>query len=142
MMSDQTSAPRHTEQVVIGRATTHGQALPLGVDDPVVAARAVRRALADARRHASDVASLAIATPPPLTRDAATRFVGRALGRFGADLQPIVVEDVEPSADALVDVAVRALSMDRERQGLAIAVGISSDGTTIALCVSARPRER
>ena len=129
------------EQVVIGRATTHGQALPLGVDDPVVAARAVRRALADARLHAADIESLAIATPPPLTRDAATRFARRALGPFGADLDPVLVEAVDLSADRLVEAAVQALAADHGRHGVSIAVGISSDGTTIALCVTASRSE-
>jgi hypothetical protein len=129
------------QRVVIGRATTHRQALPLGVDDPVVAARAVRRALADARRRAADVESLAIAARPPLTRDAVMRFARRALGPFGADLEPVIVEALEPSAGALVDVAIRALSMEGEGQGLAVAVGISTDGTTIAVCLSA-PRLR
>ena len=130
------------ELAVIGQATTRGQALPLGADDPVVAARAVRRALADARLHGADVESLAIATPPPLTRDAATRFVRRALGPFGADLVPVIVESVEPGADGLVEDAVRALPGDHGHLGVSIAVGISSDGTTIALCVTARRRER
>src|SRR5688572_22337732 len=77
----------HGGATIVGRATTVGQALPLGVDDPFIAARAVRRALAGARWRAADVDAMVVATPPPLTLDAVGRFARRALGPHGATVR-------------------------------------------------------
>jgi hypothetical protein len=128
--------------VVVGRATTHGQVLPLGSDDPVVAARAVRRALADGHRRAADVGALAVATPPPLSLDAVARFARRALGPHGTDVTPAAVEAAEPDAEALLGSAIRSLPSDHRRPGIAVVVAIAADGTAIALCLSAGGRER
>ena len=68
---------------ILGRAVTSGQALPLGSDDPVVAARAVRLALADAGRRAIDVTDLVLATTDTVAADSLTAFVRRALGPYG-----------------------------------------------------------
>ncbi len=70
--------------VVLGRAVTHGQVLPLGVDDPVTAARAVRRALAAAGRRATDVSGLVVAATEPIAEDVLAAFARRALGPHGA----------------------------------------------------------
>ena len=128
--------------VVIGRATTVGQALPLGTDDPVIAARAVRRALADGGRRAMDVRALVLAAPPPLTLVQARRFARRALGPAGADVPIIVVDSDESTGEALADAAVAGLTASSPRTGgVAVVVGIGRDARTIALCVDlATPR--
>jgi hypothetical protein len=119
---------------VVGRATTAGQALPLGVDDPVIAARAVRRALAEARWRAVDVDVMVVATPPPLTLDAVGRFARRALGPHGATVGCEARPAGESGAERLAGLALRTVP---DRAARWIAVGIGSDGQTVALCVIA-----
>ena len=123
------------ERAVVGRATTRGQALPLGVDDPVVAARAVRRALADARLRALDVEVVTVVAPPPLTRLAVEGFMRRALGPHAAGVELLFVEADVPDAAGLTDHALGALAPEHGRRGIAVTVGIAGDGTTVALCL-------
>lgn len=121
---------------VLGAAVTHGQALPLGVDDPVIAARAVRRALAAASRHASDVSMLAIASPSPVGQDVLARFTRRALGPHGAEVRLMALVAPDEPADALADAAARLVddaTLAPER--VAIVIGLALDGTTVALCL-------
>ena len=130
------------QRVVVGRASTDGQALPLGVDDPVIAARAVRRALADAHRRATEVDILSVATPPPLTQEAVARFARRALGPRGAEVGSCATESLETDARSLVELAARALPGGERASGLGVAVGVAPDGTTIAICLDAQGGER
>jgi hypothetical protein len=119
---------------VVSRATTAGQALPLGVDDPVIASRAVRRALAEARWHASDVDAMVVATPPPLTLDAVGRFARRALGPHGATVRCEARPAGEEGGERLAGLALRIAPGGAARW---MAVGIGRDGQTVALCVIA-----
>jgi len=121
--------------VVIGRAVTHGQALPLGIDDPVIAARAVRRALADAGRRAVDVTALVVASPDPIPGDVLAAFARRALGPWGADVPSAVVTAVG-DADELAAVAAAELpAVTSDPVAVGIVVGLAADGTTVALCL-------
>ena len=112
-----------------------GQALPIGVDDPVVAARAVRRALADARRRAIDVVGVVVAAPPPLTLHAAQRFARRALGPHGDTVRLDLVVAEAGGGARLVELAADAARSIEDGDGLWVAVGIGCDGTTVALCL-------
>jgi hypothetical protein len=125
-----------TELVELGRATTHGQALPLGVDDPIIAARAVRRALAAAGRRALDVSTLLVASNEPIEADVLAAFARRALGPHGASIQATGLVSSEPEAVALATHAVAvATTTVTPRTGLVIAIGIAADGTTEARCL-------
>ena len=146
----------------LGRATTHGQALPLGVDDPVVAARAVRRALAAAGRRAMDVTSLVVASTEPIPSAVLARFTRRALGPHGA---VIAVNAHEPGATDAEALAAHAASRIpapdgadgadgagepgsaggeapagvTNRPGVAVVVGLGTDGTVVAVCLGRPP---
>jgi hypothetical protein len=131
--------------LVIGRAVTVGQALPLGVDDPVMAARAVRRALADAHRRAADVTLMVVACAPPIPEDAIASFARRALGPHGADVHVAGVAGTAADAEGLAAQAASELAARRtgEDSGcVGIAVGLGADGTTVACCLAIdEPRE-
>jgi hypothetical protein len=134
MAGDGPSAAGHDR--VLGRATTVGQALPLGIDDPVIAARAVRRALGDAKRRAVDVETLVVATPAPLSLDAVMRFARRALGPHGASVQVSRIErDTGDAAELATLAAAVPVARDRGRRAIRLAIGIGPDGTTVALCL-------
>ena len=122
-----------TTTVVAGRAMTSGQVLPLGLDDPVIAARAVRRAVADAGWRATDIDAIVVACPPPLEVDAVRRFARRALGPHGDAVASVALE-TEDDRDGLVARATRSRPGSARRW---IAVGITRDGTTVATCVAA-----
>jgi hypothetical protein len=121
--------------IELGRATTHGQALPLGVDDPVVAARAVRRALAAARSRAADVSRLVVATAEPVPNEVLAAFARRALGPHGAHVGTAVVVTDARDAGTLADQAVARIRADPSSAGVAIAVGLGTDGTVEARCL-------
>jgi hypothetical protein len=122
--------------VVIGRATTRGQALPLGVDDPVIAARAVRRALADARRPAADVSSLVVASTEPIPDHVLAAFARRALGPHASSVRVTgVVAREADGADLVVRAIDAATAGGSPRAGVLIAVGLGADGTTEARCL-------
>ena len=125
-----------TDLRVLGRATTHGQALPLGVEDPVVAARAVRRALADAGRRAVDVSALIVAATGPLEAEVLAAFARRALGPHGASVR-CSSQVAAPRVDAseLAASAAAGMSGDLSPDGIGIAVALGPDGTTVALCL-------
>ena len=135
--------------VVVGRAVTQGQTLPLGADDPVVAARAVRRAIAAAHGRAADVGELVIAAAEPIGEDVARAFARRALGPRG-DAVPVGcvrADEADHDAEALAQAALRAAmplvpgGADTDgavsAPGLVIAVGLGADGTTVAFCAVA-----
>jgi hypothetical protein len=139
----------------LGRAATRGQALPLGVDDPVIAARAVRRALAAAGRRAMDVTTLVVASPEPIPADVVARFTRRALGPHGAVTQVSFHHPDATDAEALArhgssripyladsdrDDGSRSsgaeASLDvSSRSGVAVVVGLGVDGTVEAICL-------
>jgi hypothetical protein len=142
--------------IELGRATTHGQALPLGVDDPVVAARAVRRALAAAGRRAMDVTILVVASAEPIPSTVLARFARRALGPHGA-VVPVGAHDPGASdAEALARHAASRIPAVSETSpnaesspegrstssSVAVAVGLGTDGTVEAVCLvtAAGPR--
>ena len=129
--------------VVLGRAVTKGQVLPLGIDDPVVAARAVRRALAQAQRRAVDVTALAIASPMAVEASALADFARRALGSHGVGIGlSATAPDGTATADSLAESAADHMAVsDLISHGVGIAVGLDADGTTVALCVQ-RPKSR
>lgn len=145
-----TAGPGGTDLAVLGRAVTEGQTLPLGVDDPVIAARAVRRALADAGRRAVDVTDLIVASPDPITTDVLAGFARRALGTRGADVCVSCLVRAAADAEALAAHAAAGMTEAlRLTDGLGLALGLGSDGTTVALCLgpaaaaaglSSRPR--
>jgi hypothetical protein len=124
--------------VTLGRAVTHGQALPLGIDDPVIAARAVRRALADGGLHAADVSAIVLASPHPVAPDAFRGFVRRALGPYRDTLYAQSVVELGLEAEALADAACAALetAVTIDGKGVSVAVGLAADGTTVARCVT------
>ena len=125
-----------TGRVVLGRAVTHGQALPLGSDDPVVAARAVRRALADAGHRAVDVRHVVLVTRGPVGPDVLAAFVRRALGPHGATVRARGMAVVPPVvAHQLAALAVPEADDDISQDGVVIAVGIGDDGDVVALCL-------
>jgi hypothetical protein len=132
---DRDEGPSGADDGIIGRASTVGQALPIGLDDPVVAARAVRRALADARRRGIDVVGMVVAAPPPLTLDAAQRFARRALGPHGDAVRLDLVAAETGDAARLAQLAAEAARSSLDSDGLWVAVGIGPDETTVALCV-------
>lgn len=122
--------------VVLGRAVTSGQALPLRIDDPVVAARAVRRALADANRKATDVAALVVASADPLPADVLAAFARRALGPHGAAVRVVAIMSDAAGAEILADRAAEDIaSAGLAGDSCGLAVGIDSQGTTVALCL-------
>jgi hypothetical protein len=110
--------------------------MPLSLGDPVVAARAVRRALAAAGRRAIDVEAMVVASSGLVPEDVLGTFARRALG---PEAQRVAVSGLTHSgdADALADVAVRDIAAGSSLlgRGVGIAVGLGSDGTTVALCV-------
>jgi hypothetical protein len=117
--------------VVLGRGVTRG--FPLGIDDPLVAARAVRRALAAARRRAVDVGLMVVASPTPIADDRLASFARRALGPHGATvtIRSLVADATD--AGLLADqatAAAPALSGD-----IVLAIGLGLDGTTEARCL-------
>ena len=131
--------------VVLGHAVTEGRVPPFGGTDPLPAARAVRRALSDAGRRALDVAALVVASAVAVGEDETARFTRRALGPHGQWVPAAGIVSDEMSADGLARVAAAHLATvlyvtpAREPTGpvrLGIAVGIASDGTTVALCVA------
>lgn len=125
-----------TDLRVLGRATTHGQALPLGVDDPVIAARAVRRALAAAGRRAVDVSGLTVAATGPLEAEVVAAFARRALGPHGATVRSRgLVTAPRGDADELAARAVAELSDELSPGGIGVAVGIDDGGDIVALCL-------
>ena len=124
---------------ILGRSTTFGQRLPLGTDDPVIAARAVRRALADARRRAADVTALVVATPSPLSEDAVRAFARRALGPAGERVAIEAVEASDPDAQRLASIAGSVAARRATSEGVSVAVGIDPDGTSVALCLERGP---
>jgi hypothetical protein len=124
---------------IVGRAQTHGQRLPLGVDDPVIAARAVRRALAAASRRAADVSTVVVASSSSMADDALLGFTRRALGPHGSNVHVAAVSAGAPDAEHLADVATAelgALLMAEDHSGVGIAVGLGADGTTVAHCLA------
>ncbi|CAN5617477.1 hypothetical protein BH24CHL9_BH24CHL9_04600 [soil metagenome] len=129
-----------TQHQVLGRAVTRGQALPLGVDDPIVAARAVRRALADAGRRAADCEAMAVASPDTLAPGVLARFARRALGPHGDRMPVRGVPVLEPDADILAARAAAELAASGPlHEGVGIAVGLGADGTAVALCLGNPP---
>ncbi len=135
-MSGSTGAPGQ----VIGRAETTGAAALTVGSDPIEAARAVRRALAGAKRHAVDVDHLVVASGTGISDDAVRAFARRALGSRGEQVTVAQVVAASGPAAALADSALATLGNDFVHgQGLAIAVGLAADGTTIALCVARGP---
>lgn len=124
-----------------GYAETRGQGLPLGVDDPVIAARAVRRALAQAGRHARDVEMMVVATGHPAAGAALRQFARRSLGPHGTEvtLRHVLPPDGRgDDARRLARLAEAALP----RRGspsdarVSIAVGVGDDGAVVAVCLS------
>jgi len=134
--------------VILGRAVTRGQALPLGVDDPLIAARAVRRALADAGRRAADVTALVVAGHDPIAPDTLARFARRALGPRGWEVRARSHMSDATDADVLADQAAAELGARHGSAGVTgveMAVGLGADGSVVAVCVmlaSPAPRSR
>lgn len=121
---------------VAGHAVTQGEAVPLGVADPVIAARAVRRSLAQAGRRAVDVEALVVGAPDQLGAEALARFARRALGPHGDGVSAVGIADGDASADALASLAAEHLATTGlPGDGVGIAVGIAADGTAVALCI-------
>jgi len=121
--------------VELGRASTHGQALPLGSDDPVIAARAVRRALAAAHRRAIEVTDLVLASNDPVPTGTLIGFARRALGTHASTVRAMGLVGEEPDASGLAARATAAASIEPPAGGLVIAIGVASDGTTEARCL-------
>jgi hypothetical protein len=133
----------HVGLVELGRAVTRGQALPLGVDDPVIAARAVRRALASARRQAADVTDLIVAAASPISAAVAAGFARRALGPHGSDVRTLGVVSDDPDPSALADIACAAcedILTSAGAEGVVVVVGLAPDGTTEARCLTITAR--
>jgi hypothetical protein len=128
-----------TRFVELGRARTHGQLLPLGSDDPVIAARAVRRALAAGGHRASDVGRLVVASPDPIEPDALARFARRALGPHGATVGTVALVADAADAPGLASEATRAPGSVGDG-ALVVAVGLAADGEVVACCL--RPARR
>ncbi len=113
--------------------------MPLSLGDSVMAARAVRRALAAARRHAIDVEAMVVASSGMVSGDVLRAFARRALGPEGqrVPVAGVVCEEADP--DVIVELAANDLQgMAPEGGGIGIAVGLGSDGTAIAPCVMLR----
>jgi hypothetical protein len=125
--------------VVLGRAVTQGQALPLGVDDPVVAARAVRRALAHAGRRAVEVTDLVLATTETVPSEALAMFVRRALGPHGSSIAMVSLASDAPDAAGLAARAADLSRGDVAPGSIRIAVGVDDRGAVVALCVGSAP---
>lgn len=122
--------------VELGRAATIGQALPLGSDDPVIAARAVRRALAAAHRRAADVTDLVLASSDPVPGSVLVDFARRALGPHASSVRTMGLVGDEPDASGLAaGAAVAVASTEALGSGLVVVIGIASDGTTEARCL-------
>jgi hypothetical protein len=109
--------------------------LPLGSDDPVIAARAVRRAIAAAGRRAVDVSALVIATQGPLDAEVVAAFARRALGPHGGVVRARGLAVQGNSAEALAATAAAKLGADLSSDGIGIAVGIDDGGNVVALCL-------
>jgi hypothetical protein len=132
--------------VTLGRGVTHGEALPLGRDDPVIAARAVRRALADAGRRATDVVALVLACPEAVPPDVLRAFARRALGPFGETV-PVASVAAEGPAERIADAGAERLAaagrdaaagLVAPQDGVLVAVAVGADGTTVARCLGRR----
>jgi 3-oxoacyl-[acyl-carrier-protein] synthase III len=123
----------------VGRATTQGQALPLGTDDPVIAARAVRRALAAAGRRAADVTHMVVVSAEAVSGDALAAFARRALGPHGTNVRTTGFMADAADASALAGAAEGRIGDDAD---LAVVVGIAADGTTEARCLVSLLRPR
>jgi hypothetical protein len=122
--------------VELGRATTVGQALPLGSDDPVIAARAVRRALAAAHRRAADVTELVLAASDPGPESVVSGFARRALGPHGSCVRTMsVVDDAREAASLAAYAAKAAATIAGPDTGVVMAVGIDAEGATEAHCL-------
>jgi hypothetical protein len=122
--------------VELGRAATVGQALPLGSDDPVVAARAVRRALAAAHRRAADVTDLVLASSDPVPGSVVSDFARRALGPHGSTVRTMsVVDDALDAASLAASAAETAATFAGRGTGVVVAVGIDAGGGTEARCL-------
>jgi hypothetical protein len=122
---------RGTSVVELGRAETSGQRLPLDSDDLIPAARAVRRALAAAHRHAIDVEALLVVVVGRPTDEVLRRFARRALGPHGAIVR--VGWSTPSRAASALDVAVMLDLADRM---VGMVVAIDSGGTCLARCVA------
>lgn len=120
--------------LVLGRAETSGADLPLGSSDPIEPSRAVRRALADARRHAEDVERFVVATPVEVSQAALRSFARRALGPHGEDV-PVAGFVAPGSAEALATTAAASLGTEPAKWRIGIAVGIDATGNTVAVCI-------
>ena len=139
---------------LIGHAETTGGPAALDDGDPIVQARAVRRALAGAGRKAVDVDALVVSAPLVPTAEACRGLARRALGPHGAGIPALGVVVAGDGAKAVASDGAEALAMGAaaalqaatimdasalEGWELAACVGLGRDGTTVALCLSRRP---
>jgi hypothetical protein len=123
--------------VELGRAATDGQVLPLGSDDPVIAARAVRRALAAAHRRAADVTVLVLASSTLVSGSVVSDFARRALGPHGSSIRTMsVVDDASDAAGLAACAAETAATLVGRGTGVVLAVGIDAEGVTEAHCLA------
>lgn len=126
-----------------GRAETTCGPAPLDDGDPIVAARAVRRALAAAGRKAVEVDVLCVAAPLAPTAETCRRLARRALGPHGDGIAAFGVAVIGDHAEDLAMAAAAYLeATDASHEAsvaggwaLAVCVGLAADGTTVALCL-------
>ncbi len=138
----------------MGRATTAGPVVPASAavpaastgrddTDPIEPARAVRRALAAARRKAVEVDALCVAAPLAPTAEACRRLARRALGPHGSEIAALGVAVTGDRAEDLARAAVAFMVTASDSEAvpavedwaLAVCVGLAADGTTVALCL-------
>ncbi len=105
------------------------------------AARAVRRALADAGRKAADVGDVWLSVSQQAADMAspagARRFVDLALGRFAASVGVhLMASERAPGGglDACVEGAVEAVAAGHGRVALAVSVGFHGRNVALAFC--------
>lgn len=120
---------------IIGRARTIGPRDAITADDPVEAARAARRALADAGAKAVAVDLLIIAARDEPSLAACATLARRALGPHGLETRTVGMAIASDGADELVADAVESLAAQEDSAWtLAVAIGVGTDGTIVALC--------
>jgi hypothetical protein len=109
--------------------------MPLGSDDPLAAARAVRRALAAAGRRAVEVTDLVVASPEAIDPDTLARFARRALGPHGPSIATISLVSDAQDAEGLAARAAQHPMGKMAPGGVVVAVGIDERGDVVALCL-------
>lgn len=131
MVNDRPSVAR-----VIGRACLSGPPDAIYAADPIEPARAIRRALADAGTKAFEVDYVAVGARQEPSHTTCVTLARRALGPRGQVTRTAgtAVDDDDPGRIA-ASVVQSLTDASAPAWTLAVAVGVGSDGTIVALCV-------